>query len=74
MNRFPSLSPAKLLKALKRAGFIEEAQKGSHVALVHLESNCRTTIPMHSKDIKRGLLKAIIKQAGLTESELRKFL
>lgn len=33
-----------------------------------------TSVPMHPQDLKRGTTSAILKQAGLTESELRKLL
>jgi hypothetical protein len=31
-------------------------------------------VPMHSGDLRRGLLKQIIKQAGFSEAEFRKLL
>jgi len=37
-------------------------------------SGRRTTVPIHGGDIKRGLLKQILKQAGLSEREFRELL
>jgi predicted RNA binding protein YcfA (HicA-like mRNA interferase family) len=31
-------------------------------------------VPVHGRDIKRGLMKAILEQAGLTQAEFREFL
>lgn len=46
---------------LKRAGFEEVRQKGSHLVLVNIETGKRVTIPMHKgKDIKKPLLRKII--------------
>lgn len=46
---------------LKRAGFEEIRQKGSHVILFNSETSKRVTIPMHKgKDIKKPLLRKII--------------
>jgi predicted RNA binding protein YcfA (HicA-like mRNA interferase family) len=57
----PSLSPAKVVKALKRAGFEEIRQKGSHLILFNDTTSRRVTIPMHKgKDIKKPLLRKII--------------
>ena len=74
MSRLPNLSAKNLVKALKRAGFAEDTQRGSHLYLWDEQKKILTSVPMHSGDLKRSLLKAIIKQAGLTESEFRKLL
>ncbi|MDO8590958.1 MAG: type II toxin-antitoxin system HicA family toxin [bacterium] len=74
MNRLPSLTAAKIVRALKRAGFLEVEQKGSHLTFVNKLTGCGTTVPMHSGDVKRNLMKEIIQQAGLSENEFRKFL
>ena len=72
--RIGQVQAKKLVAALKRAGFREAKQKGSHLTLVHDQKNLQTTIPMHAGDLGRGLLKAILNQAGITEDELRELL
>ncbi len=67
MTRFPTLTPREVIAALKRAGFEERRQRGSHVFLSHPDRPFVTTVPMHARDLPRGTLKAIIRQAGLTE-------
>ncbi len=53
-------------KALKRLGFEEIRQTGSHLIL---RRNHRTVVvPMH-RPIKPGTLKGLIEQAGLTIEE-----
>jgi mRNA interferase HicA len=74
MNRLPTLQPRQLVAALKRAGFIEHHQTGSHLYLWHPVRERMTSVPMHARDLKRGTAKAILKQAGLTEAELRDLL
>ncbi len=60
-STLPSLSPTKVVKALKRAGFVEVRQKGSHLILFNDTTGRRVTIPMHKgKDIKKPLLRKII--------------
>ena len=71
MNRLPQVNPRKLIDALKKAGFEEYNQKGSHLILVDEERDLQTSVPMHSGDVGRGLLKKILKQAELTEEEFR---
>ncbi len=74
MSRLPSLNATRIIRALKRAGFVENGQRGSHRYFWNEESKRETSVPMHSGDVRRGLMKEIIRQAGLAEDEFRKFL
>ena len=74
MSRLPQVNPRKLVAALKQAGFEEFGQEGSHLFLVNEKTNLKTSVPMHSGDVGRGLLKKILKQAKLTEEEFKKLL
>lgn len=74
MTRLPTLTPSKIVAALKRAGFVEHHQKGSHLYLWHDSKACMTSVPMHTKDLKRSLMKEILEQAKLSEEEFRKVL
>ena len=74
MSRLPQVNPRKLIAALKRAGFTEYDQEGSHLVLVNKEQDLQTTVPVHSGDVGRGLLKKILKQARLSEDVFRKLL
>ena len=65
-GNLPSLSPVKVVKALKKAGFVEVRQKGSHLILFNDTTGRRVTIPMHrGKDIKKPLLQKIIELEAL---------
>ena len=72
--RLPSVRPRKIVQVLKRAGFEEARQTGSHLILVSRETRRIVPVPIHAKDMKRGLLLSIIKQSGLTIDEFRKLL
>ena len=65
------MDAARLIRALKRAGFVVHEQRGSHLTLKHPFNGNRTTVPIHGGDIKRGLMKKILKQAGLSENDFR---
>jgi predicted RNA binding protein YcfA (HicA-like mRNA interferase family) len=71
MTRLPSVSGERPVRALKRAGFIQLRQKGSHVSLEKRigEKTLRTVVPLHST-LAKGTLSDILKQAGLTVDEL----
>jgi predicted RNA binding protein YcfA (HicA-like mRNA interferase family) len=75
MSKLPDVSGTELVKALQKAGFIILRRKGSHVSMEKVDSagQWRTIVPMH-REIARGTLHDILRQAGLTRDELRKLL
>ncbi len=70
-SALPSLKPRQVLRALKRCGFVETRQKGSHLILFNSQTGNRVTLPMHKgKDIKKPLLRKIIElEAQITIEE-----
>lgn len=73
MPRLPNITASEAVRAFERAGFQVTGQKGSHARLQNL-AGVKIVIPVHPGDIKRPLLKGVIKQAGMTEAEFRTFL
>lgn len=69
------LSPIKakeLIKILKRIGFIEKRQKGSHLFLFHKDGRT-TVVPVHpSKSIGIGLLRSILRDVKLSPEEFER--
>ncbi|QQG46021.1 MAG: type II toxin-antitoxin system HicA family toxin [Candidatus Niyogibacteria bacterium] len=75
MPKLPRIPSALVIKALKRAGFYEFHQSGSHIQLRHLaKSKLRVTIPFHRKELTPKTLKSIIKQIGFSVPEFIKLL
>lgn len=69
MPPLPSVNAPELIRALKRAGFREVGQKGSHLKLRRGDNV--VTVPVHgSRDIRRGTLRTILRYAGMTVQEL----
>ena len=56
-------------KKLKKYGFKIVSQNGSHVKMFNAKTNKTIIIPYHSKDLKKGLEQAILKQAGIQEEK-----
>lgn len=50
---------------LKADGWFEVGQTGSHVHFKHPVKPGRVTVPHPVKDLKKGTLHSILKQAGL---------
>ena len=62
------IKPKRLAKIILDLGFIKRDAEGSHVFFKHPDG--RTTIlPMHSKEISRGLLRKILNDVQLTVEE-----
>lgn len=72
MTSLPALKPREVPAALLKAGFIDYRQKGSHKVLV--KGDAQVILPMHSKDLRRGTLHRIIKDAGLEMEEFLKLI
>ena len=59
------MTPREMISLLKKNGFVEISQNGSHIKMRNEETGKQTTVPYHSKSLKKGLEQAILKQAGL---------
>jgi predicted RNA binding protein YcfA (HicA-like mRNA interferase family) len=66
-DRLPQVKPKQLIRVLQRMGFVLRRQTGSHAIFRHPETKNIAVVPMHTGDIKRGLLYGILKQANITE-------
>jgi predicted RNA binding protein YcfA (HicA-like mRNA interferase family) len=57
-----------LFRLLKKDGWFIVRQKGSHVILQHSKKRGQLTVPFHSsKEVKKGLLNAILSQAEIKQ-------
>ncbi len=68
MPKLPVVSARKCIDALEKIGFYVNRQKGSHITLHRDNPPGRVTVPNH-KELKPGMLKRILKDAGLTTQE-----
>jgi len=65
----PQVSGQQVVSALAKLGYAKDRQKGSHMLLRQaIYPHRRLVVPDH-KEIAKGTLRAIIKQAGLTVEE-----
>ena len=72
----PVLTGKDVLRALARAGFVLDRVVGSHHVMTRSGDPRRTvSVPVHgNRDLKRGTLRAIVRQAGLIPEEFRRLL
>lgn len=74
MTRLPTASARDVIKALQKIGYEVDHQTGSHIILRHITPpHRRITVPNH-KELAKGTLRGIIRQAGLTVEQLAQLL
>jgi predicted RNA binding protein YcfA (HicA-like mRNA interferase family) len=71
--RQPVVSGERLIKALRKDGWEVVRQRGSHVRLKKAGRRHALVVPLH-KEIRRGTLAGILRDADLSADELRRLL
>jgi predicted RNA binding protein YcfA (HicA-like mRNA interferase family) len=67
VSRLPVCSGADAVKAFAAVGYAVDHQTGSHIILRH-PSGRRLSIPNH-RELAKGTLRALIREAGLTKEQ-----
>ncbi len=67
MARLPVLSGDEFVRAVAKIGFALDHTEGSHMILLG-RTGRRLSVPRH-RELGRGLLRALIRDAGLTREE-----
>ncbi|NCR15686.1 type II toxin-antitoxin system HicA family toxin [Microcystis aeruginosa] len=74
MSELPPIAGRQVVKALGKIGYELDRQRGSHIILRQKAYPYRRiTIPDH-REVAKGTLRAIIRQAGLTVAEFKTLL
>ena len=74
MPKLPVVSGQDVVRVLTKAGFEVHHQKGSHIILKQTVAPfARLSVPNH-KEIKRGLLLSLLRDAGLTREQFTSLL
>ena len=69
MTRLPALTGREAVKALGKIGYELDRQRGSHMILRHTDPPFRRLVVPDHKELRRGTLRAIIRQAGISVPE-----
>ncbi len=64
MSKLPRISGRDCVKALAKIGFYQKRQHGSHIILRRDNPFAQLVVPDH-KELDRGTLRAILRQANL---------
>jgi predicted RNA binding protein YcfA (HicA-like mRNA interferase family) len=63
--KLPALTPQNVLRILREHGFVPDHQSGSHLVLYHPVTRRRAVVPMHRRDLPKGTLRSILREAGI---------
>lgn len=69
MSKLKMITSAKMCKLLEREGFVAVRQSGSHRFFLCARDGRTATVPIHSKDLDRGLTRGILKDIGMSVDE-----
>ena len=72
MSKLPVCSGADAVRAFRQMGYEVDHQTGSHIILRHPTMR-RLTVPNH-RELAKGTLRALIREAGLTKEEFSNLL
>ena len=72
MSRLPVCSGQDAVRAFRKLGYGVDHQTGSHVILRHA-SGRRLTVPNH-RELAKGTLRALIREAGITKEQFAQLL
>ncbi|MEK7575844.1 MAG: type II toxin-antitoxin system HicA family toxin [Patescibacteria group bacterium] len=73
-KKLPALKAKDLIRILKKLGFYETRQKGSHICFKHSDGRF-TLVPYHgNEDIDRGLLRQILREINVSHDEFIKII
>ena len=73
MPKLRVLTPKQLIKILEKLGFQLDHSTGSHFIFYDPKNKRRAVVPFHVKDLPKGTVMSILKQAGITKEELENY-
>ncbi len=73
MSKLPQVSGSDVVDALQKFGFTVRRQHGRHIIMRRGDPFAQTVVPDH-RQIDRGTLRAILRQAGITAEDFVKLL
>ena len=65
-------TPKEVIKKLKKLGFVEDRQSGSHKIFYHPETKARAVVPYHLKELPKGTLSAILRESNISKGDFKK--
>ncbi len=74
MPKLPAIKPRQVIRFLEQNGFVLDHTSGSHFIFYHPITRRRAVVPSHNRDLPKGTLISLLREAGFTREELLDFL
>nr|MDO8133913.1 type II toxin-antitoxin system HicA family toxin [Candidatus Njordarchaeum guaymaensis] len=74
MPKLPPLTPDKVIKILERKGFTLDRVRGSHHIYYNPVTKKRVIVPLHKRELPKGTLLEILRQADISRDEFAELL
>jgi predicted RNA binding protein YcfA (HicA-like mRNA interferase family) len=74
MPKLPAVKPREVIRFLERNGFVLDHASGSHFIYYHPLSKRRAVVPKHNRDVPKGTLASLLREAGFSREDLIDFL
>jgi predicted RNA binding protein YcfA (HicA-like mRNA interferase family) len=74
MSKLPPLTSRKFIKILKSLGFKLDHTTGSHFIFYNSQTKKRAVVPFHKKDLPKGTLMSILKEARISKEDIKKLI
>lgn len=65
-------TPKQVISRLKKLGFVEERQSGSHKIFYNASTKQRAVVPYHLKKLPKGTFAAILREARISKKDFEK--
>ncbi len=69
MSKLPRVSGREVVRAFVRIGYEVDRQRGSHVVLRHRDPPHRRLVVPDHREVAKGTLRKLVREAGLTVDE-----
>lgn len=73
MSKLPVISGQQLVKVLGKVGFQIDRRKGSHMMLYRADPPTTLSVPDH-RELDRGTLRSLLRQAGVSPEDFVRLL
>jgi predicted RNA binding protein YcfA (HicA-like mRNA interferase family) len=74
MPKLPAVKAREVIRFLKQNGFLLDHTSGSHFIFYNPASKRRAVVPQHNRDLPKGTLLSLLREAGFSRGELIDFL
>jgi predicted RNA binding protein YcfA (HicA-like mRNA interferase family) len=74
MPKLPGVRPRQIIRFVEQNGFVLDHTTGNHFIFYNPTTRRRAVVPQHNRDLPKGTLMSLLREAGFTREELIEFL